>query len=80
MMQLDCICTGNGIVTAPLVTRAVGAGNEQPVQHRQKYRSLNIELKLPFGKQLLENYRQTKALPEPLKNQGRTDSNDSRTD
>jgi hypothetical protein len=65
-MQGDILDAGDGIVTAPLVTRPVGAGHAEPMQHREKNGALHIKGKLPAGRQITENRRQAKLPPEPL--------------
>ena len=72
MMQ-SMVDSGNCIIAAPLIAGPVGTGNEQPVQDREENSPLNIELKLPVGKQIFENRRQTQFLPESLENQSRAD-------
>jgi hypothetical protein len=73
MMQGNIVDTGNCVVTVPPTAGPVRSGDDQSMQHCEKNSPLNIEFKLPVGKLISENYRQSKFHPEAFENQHRSD-------
>jgi hypothetical protein len=73
MMQRQAIDPIDQVITMPPVTGTIRTGNEKPMQNRQKYRSLYVELELPLSQKATDDFADLKFFPESLTNQGRTD-------
>jgi hypothetical protein len=73
MMQIEPLDTGDGVVLAPAIGRAIGAAHEQPVQHGEEHRTLQREAVLAFARELRDHRPAAGLLPQPLKHQRRSD-------
>src|SRR5215813_5418103 len=74
MMELEFIDAVYPIIIAPMLARAVGARDHQPMQYGQKYRALDRKFESALGKQTLEHGAAAALLPQPLKQQRRADT------
>ena len=64
MVKGDIFCPLDPVVLLPFVTRAVGAGFCQAVEHRKKKRPFEGELELAAGKKIIENFPYAEFIPE----------------
>jgi hypothetical protein len=71
---VDGTRAGDRIVLAPAIGRAVGAADEQPVQHGEEHRPLQCKAVLAFACQLRDHRAAAGLLPQPFKHQRRSDA------
>src|SRR3972149_6422818 len=64
----------------PAITGTIRAGNEEPMQNRQKNRPLHVELELSVRQKPTDDLADAQFLPEPLTDQGWSDLLGIRTD
>ena len=73
MVQAQFADSRDLIILLPLMGMSVRTSATNPVQHAQKNRPLDSKTKMPLAQQLFENRLQLQPLPEPLKNEHRSD-------
>ena len=74
MVQAQIVDPRDGVVDHPLLARAVGAGDEQPVQDADEHRPLDGELEAAAIQQLVHHLAQPQTLPEPSEQQRSADA------
>ena len=72
-MQFEIADPSDDQPTAPLLGGAVGARVEQPMQHGQKHRAFEIELKPAFAGQFPDHPPAAGLLPQPFESERRAE-------
>ena len=80
MMQIEPLDADDGVILAPAIRGAVGAADEQPVQHREEHGALKRKTVLAFARQLGDHRPAAGLLPQPLEHQRRPDATDRNLD
>ena len=80
MMQIEPLDADDGVILAPAIGGAVGAADEQPVQHREEHGALKRKTVLAFARQLGDHRPAAGLLPQPLEHQRRPDATDRNLD
>ena len=73
MVEGDIFCPFYPVVLLPFVTRAVGAGLCEAVEHRKKKGSFEGELELAVGKKIIENFPYAELIPQAAEDEGYAD-------
>ena len=73
VMEGDYVHPVDGVVSPPLITRTVRAGDEEAMEDGKKDRPFDVKLELATCKQPLDNGWQAKLIPQTFKDQGRAD-------
>ena len=73
MMALKGVGARARVVLSPALRRAVAARRHQPMQHRQKDRALDREIKTPRRQQVRQDPSDPTLVPQPLDDQRGTD-------
>jgi hypothetical protein len=73
MVQLQIVSTRYKIIPLLVLTEPVGAGNHQPVKHREKYGALFVKLILPSTQKILDDLLNPQFPPQSFKDQRRPD-------
>ena len=73
LVQAQLADSGDLVIPFPLMRVPVRTSPTNPVQHAQKNRPFHSQTKMALAQQLFENLIQFQSLPEPLKNEHRSD-------
>ena len=73
-MQIELVDAFDGIILAPAICGAVGAADDEPVQHGEEHRALQREAELARACQLRDHRSAAGLLPQPLEQQRRSDA------
>ena len=79
MVQTQIVDPGDGIVSHPLLARAVRARDEQPVQDADEHRPLERELEAAAIHELVHHLAQPQPLPQPSEQQRPADADTGET-
>jgi hypothetical protein len=79
-MQIEPLDADDSVVLSPAIGGAVGATDEQPVQHREEHRALKRKTVLAFARQLGDHRPAAGLLPQPIEHQRRPDAMDRNLD
>jgi len=72
MMQSQPIAASDQVIPMPAIAGTVGTGYEESVQDRQEDCPFHIKLEFPFRKKPTNNFAHSQLLPEPFKDERRT--------
>jgi len=72
VMQSQPIAASDQVIPMPAIAGTVGTGYEEPVQDRQENCPFHIKLEFPFRKKPTNNFAHSQLLPEPFKDERRT--------
>jgi hypothetical protein len=74
VVQGQAVHIRDGVVLDPLVAGAVGAGDQEPVQHGGEHGALDVELEATAAQEFLEHGPTAGLLPQPAEQQGTADA------
>ena len=74
VMKIEPVDAGDPIILAPAVRRAIGAADEQPVQHGEEHRPLQCKAVLTRPGEIFDHRPAAGLLPQPFEHQRRSDA------